>query len=96
MDKPLTIPEARERLKAVPGWQLQEAGPMLWREYKLKNFMAAVDFINRIATIAEELDHHPDLHLTGYRNLRVELFTHSLKGLSEKDFQEALRINGLA
>ena len=61
----------------------------------MKDFMAAIALINSIAEIAEKEDHHPDLHLTGYRNLRIELSTHSIGGLCENDFILAAKINEL-
>ena len=93
MEKPMDINQAKEHLQNIPGWQLHENGTMIYREYAMKDFMAAIDLINRIARIAQEQDHHPDIHLTGYRKLRVELMTHTVKGLSEKDFIEAAKIN---
>ena len=95
MGKSFNKQEAQQRLNGVPGWNLHEGGGMIWREHKAKNFVDAVELINRITTIAEELDHHPDIHLTGYRNLRIELSTHSAGGLTDKDFTEAARINEL-
>jgi 4a-hydroxytetrahydrobiopterin dehydratase len=49
--------------------------------------------INKIGEIAESEGHHPDLHLTGYRNLRVDLTTHAIGGLSENDFIVAAKID---
>ena len=57
--------------------------------------MAAVDLINRIAKIAESENHHPDLHVTSYRNLKIDLSTHALGGLTENDFILAAKINAL-
>lgn len=61
----------------------------------MKNFMAAVSLIRRIASLAEAADHHPDLHLTGYRRLKIELTTHSEGGLTKKDFSLAAKIERL-
>jgi 4a-hydroxytetrahydrobiopterin dehydratase len=55
----------------------------------MKDFLAAVDLIKRIAPRAQKMDHHPDLHLTGYRKLKVVLSTHDAGGLSLKDFRLA-------
>ena len=77
----------------MPGWQLTEDSRGIYREYVTKNFMAAVEFINKIAAIAEAEDHHPDIHLTGYRKLRIDLSTHAINGLSENDFILAAKIN---
>ena len=56
---------------------------------------AAVDlkFFQRVAQIAEEEDHHPDLHLAGYRNVTVEIWTHAVGGLTENDFILAAKID---
>jgi 4a-hydroxytetrahydrobiopterin dehydratase len=91
----LTANKARESLKNLDGWQLTDDHKMIYREFILQDFMAAVDLIDRIALIAEDEKHHPDIHLTQYRNLRVALTTHDVGGLSEKDFTVALKIKDL-
>ena len=93
--KPLTSDEANVFLKQTPGWQVSADGKMISREWITKNFMTAVDFINKIAQVAESENHHPDIHLAGYRRLRVDLSTHALGGLSENDFIVAAKINVL-
>lgn len=92
---PLNRTEASAFLKDVPGWQLTEDARGLYREYNTKDFMAAVDLINKVAGIAEGEQHHPDIHLTGYRKLRIDLSTHKINGLSENDFIVAAKINTL-
>ncbi len=89
----MTKEEAQANLPQVAGWQISEDNKNLWREYGMKNFMAAVRLINKIAEIAESENHHPDIHLTGYRKLRIDLSTHALGGLSENDFILAAKIN---
>lgn len=91
----LTANKARESLENTNGWQLTDDHKMVYREFIMHDFMAAVDLIDRIAAIAEDEKHHPDIHLTQYRNLRVGLTTHDVGGLSEKDFSVARRINDL-
>jgi 4a-hydroxytetrahydrobiopterin dehydratase len=91
----LTINKARESLKNLEGWQLTDDHKMLYREFILKDFKTAIDLIDRIALIAEDEKHHPDIHLTQYRNLRIGLTTHEVGGLSEKDFAVALKIKDL-
>lgn len=82
-------------LQEAAYWQ-QEADTKIWREFTCKNFVAAVDFINRIADIAEYEDHHPDILLHNYKYVRVELFTHAIGGLSRNDFIVAAKINEIA
>ncbi len=91
--RPLTRKTAVGFLKVFPDWRLSKDGKSISAEYLMKNFMAAIRFINRIAQIAESQDHHPDIHLTGYRKLRIELSTHAINGLSENDFILAARID---
>ena len=93
--KALTRQEAEEYLKKIDSWQLDKPAKMISREYLMKNFMAAIKLMGLIAQVAEEENHHPNLHLTGYRKLRVELSTHALGGLSENDFILAAKINQL-
>jgi len=55
--------------------------------------MEVMRFFEEIAKLAETEGHHPDLHLTGYRNATVEVYTHAIDGLSENDFILAAKIN---
>jgi 4a-hydroxytetrahydrobiopterin dehydratase len=87
--------QAREFLNALPGWTLASNAKSIRKEWLMKDFIAAVTLINRIKDVAETDDHHPDLHLTGYRRLAVELFTHAIGGLSENDFILAAKIEKL-
>jgi 4a-hydroxytetrahydrobiopterin dehydratase len=54
-----------------------------------------MECVNRISELSEAEGHHPDLHLTGYRNLKIELTTHAIGGLSENDFILAAKIDAL-
>ena len=87
--------EAEAYLENLPLWKLNGTATSIRSDYLIKDFRAAVDFINRIAKLAEEEDHHPDIHLTGYRKLAVELSTHAIGGLSENDFILAAKIDQL-
>lgn len=92
---PVPREEAERLLQDLPGWQLTDDGIRIRREWVVKNFMAAMDFLNRVAQLAEEEGHHPDLHLVGYRNVAIELWTHAIGGLSENDFISAAKIEQL-
>ena len=61
----------------------------------MKNFLAGLAFFQSVAVIAEDEAHHPDLHLEGYKNLSIEMWTHDIGGLSENDFILAAKINQL-
>ena len=95
MGNPFNSDEASEQLKNVEGWELNADGKGITRQYVTKNFMAAINFIQQVAEIAESEDHHPDIHLTGYRNLKIDLSTHAIGGLSENDFIVAAKVNAL-
>ncbi|MDP2654090.1 MAG: 4a-hydroxytetrahydrobiopterin dehydratase [Candidatus Omnitrophota bacterium] len=92
---PLSAEAAGEYLTHVPGWALQPDAKAIAKDFTMKNFLAAVRFIEKIAVVAEEENHHPDIHLTGYRKLRVELSTHAIGGLSDNDFILAAKIDQL-
>ena len=88
-----TKEQAQNYLTKIVNWSISADGKEITRELVMKNFLAAVSFIQQVAKIAEEENHHPDVHLTGYRKLRVVLSTHALNGLTENDFILAAKIN---
>jgi 4a-hydroxytetrahydrobiopterin dehydratase len=91
----LTADQIPSYLSQVPDWKLTSDGKRLRREWRLKDFITALDFFQRVGLIAEEEGHHPDLHLTNYRQASIEIWTHSLGGLSENDFILAAKIDKL-
>ncbi len=93
--EPLSKELAVKYLNELKGWTLSGDTKSIRLEYLMKNFMAAVELIRKIAEVAENEDHHPDIHLTGYRRLAIELSTHAIGGLSENDFILAAKIDQL-
>ena len=91
----LSTEQAHDLLKSLPGWELTPDGLRIRRLWVTKGFMPAIDFFNKVAALAEEEGHHPDLHLEGYRNAAVEITTHAIGGLSENDFILAAKIDAL-
>lgn len=91
----LSPAEISDLLKPLPAWKLKEGGKAIRAEYLMKDFMAAVELISAVARVAEDEGHHPDIHLTGYRKLSIELWTHAIGGLSENDFILAAKIDRL-
>jgi 4a-hydroxytetrahydrobiopterin dehydratase len=73
----------------------KEENQKLMASITCKNFMDAVDKVNRIATVAEEMNHHPNLKIHSYKMLEIEIFTHSTNSISEKDFLLADAITAL-
>lgn len=90
-----TLAEAHEQLQKLPGWTLAEDGQRIRKEWTVKDFMAGMRFFEAVARIAEADGHHPDIHLSGYRNVWIELWTHAIGGLSENDFILAAKIDQL-
>mgnify|MGYP002778910152 CR=1 FL=1 len=82
-------------LAQVPGWSLAPDGKRIRREWVVTDFAAGLEFVNRVGAVAEAEDHHPDLHLTGYRKVAVELTTHAANGLTENDFILAAKIDAV-
>jgi len=90
-----SLEESQSQLATLDGWQLTHGGQRIRKNWVAKNFMAGIDFFNRVAGVAEGEGHHPDLHLEGYRNVGIELYTHAIGGLSENDFILAAKIDQL-
>ena len=91
---PLLKKEAEEMLKEIPKWTLWPDGRMISREFTFKDFAQAMAFANKVAVIAEEEGHHPDLHIS-WGVVEIELSTHSVSGLTENDFILASKIDSL-
>jgi 4a-hydroxytetrahydrobiopterin dehydratase len=87
--------EAEAQLQKLSGWGLVHDGQRIRKEWVVKNFLAGLDFFQRVAQLAEDEGHHPDLHLEGYRNVAIEIWTHAIGGLSENDFILAAKIDRL-
>lgn len=92
---PLSPAEVHKLAPQVPEWKQTADGKRIRREWRVKDFVTAIDFFTRVANLAEAEGHHPDLHLTSYRNVAVEIWTHAIGGLSENDFILAAKIDRL-
>ena len=90
-----SLDEAKRQLTKLEGWRLTHDGERIRKDWVVKNFMAGIDFFQKVADLAEDDGHHPDLHLEGYRNVWIELYTHAIGGLSENDFILAAKIDRL-
>jgi 4a-hydroxytetrahydrobiopterin dehydratase len=89
----LSEDEVEERLGQLEGWSRE--GNALKREFKLKDFVGSVEFVNRMVEPAEEMNHHPDLSIS-WNKVTVSLSTHSEGGITENDFELARKIDSLA
>jgi 4a-hydroxytetrahydrobiopterin dehydratase len=90
--KKLAEDEIRSKLGEVPGWGYIDG--RLRSQFQTLNFSNGVQFVNQIARIAEDLNHHPDVLLT-YPRVTIDIYTHDIDGLTEFDFELAKRISKL-
>ncbi len=90
-----TLKQAEEQIRNLRGWRLTHDGLRIRKDWVVKNFISGIDFFHRVAQVAEAEGHHPDLHLEGFRNVWIELWTHAIGGLSENDFILAAKIDAL-
>ncbi len=91
---PLGKEGAEEYLPQVPAWKPSADYTAISREFSFDDFKQAMIFINKVAALAEEEGHHPDIHIF-YNRVKLELSTHALGGLSENDFILAAKIDKL-
>jgi len=95
-DVPRLSPAETDKLHtSVPDWRVLPDGKHLRREWQVKDFASGMEFCRKVADLAEEEGHHPDLHLVNYRDLAIELSTHAVGGLTENDFILAAKIDDL-
>ncbi len=92
----LTEKEIHRLQEEVPQWQViqREDIPLLVREYPFKNFFQALAFTNLVGRLAESMNHHPAI-LTEWGKVRVEWWTHKIKGLHRNDFVMAAKTERL-
>jgi 4a-hydroxytetrahydrobiopterin dehydratase len=89
----LQATEIDQKLQTLPGWQKQ--GNAIARTFEFKNFVEAIDFVNRLVEPAESAGHHPDLAVS-YNKVSVSLTSHDAGGITQKDFDLAQKISTLA
>jgi len=89
---PLNRKQAEELAREVPSWSLVDGS--LEEEFRFKDFGETMQFVNRVAQIAQEEDHHPDIEIS-YNKVHLVLSTHSIGGLSRNDFIVAAKIERL-
>ena len=89
----LGVVECEALLDGLHGWEIVE-GHHLARDFRFRDFRAALAFVNGVGEIAEAEKHHPDIRLAWGR-ARIEIWTHAIDGLSENDFILAAKIDCL-
>lgn len=91
--EPLAEAEIREALRSLPEWALD--GASITRTARLSGFTSAIGLVNAVADAAEAANHHPDICVTGYRNVRFELTTHASGAVTGRDIELAAQIDRL-
>lgn len=90
--KPFAKEEANNYLTQLSGWMLDEKFIKISKEYKFKDFIGAINFVERVADVAEMEGHHPNIEID-YSRVKLTLWTHAIDGLSENDFILAAKID---
>jgi 4a-hydroxytetrahydrobiopterin dehydratase len=80
----------------LSGSQWRREDEQIVRDWQLKDFAAAIAFVNRVADVAEEMNHHPDILVHGWNKVRLSVTNHSAGGLTGADFELAARIDTLS
>ena len=89
---PLSETEIKTYLSQIKeGWKAMDS-KKIQKEFKFGDFKEAMEFVNKVAVIAEQEGHHPDIHIF-YNTVKIELWTHAIEGLSENDFILAAKVD---
>ncbi|HEX4045159.1 MAG TPA: 4a-hydroxytetrahydrobiopterin dehydratase [Gammaproteobacteria bacterium] len=90
----LTADEIKQLMPQIPQWQISNDHKWLSRDFSFKNFYHTMAFVNAIAWMAHQENHHPDLEV-GYNRCRVKYNTHAIDGLTKNDFICAAKVDAL-
>lgn len=91
---PLTPEVVHNMLQDIEHWTLKNEGKDISRTFRFKNYFETISFVNAVAWIAHQEDHHPELEVA-YNRCLVNFSTHAIGGLSENDFICAAKVNKL-
>jgi len=89
----MTLLDDAQIQERLIGLEWRRDGDTIVRELELADFVAAIELVERVARIAEDANHHPDILVHGWNKVRLTLSTHSEGGLTEADFSLAERID---
>lgn len=89
----LSQPQIDDAMQKLPGWKRN--GDAVTKQFQFDDFAASMTFVNRVAELAEEADHHPDIDIR-YNKVTLLLSTHSAGGLTNKDVELARQIEALS
>jgi 4a-hydroxytetrahydrobiopterin dehydratase len=77
----------------IKDWTLSDDAKHISKKFDFKDFKESLAFVDKVGAIAESEGHHPDIHMTNYKHVEINLSTYSIKGLSQNDFIVAAKIN---
>lgn len=89
-----TKTEIEQRLNELEGWEYSDEDGRIKKKYDFDTYMDGIEFVNEIAELAEDANHHPDMIL-GFREVKVTLKSHDVDAITERDFSLAEEIEGL-
>jgi 4a-hydroxytetrahydrobiopterin dehydratase len=84
---------AKPKVDVPGGWAVVNRGKAMEVEVKTKDFLDALDVMNEVGRIAEQIEHHPDLHLEQYNHLRILTYSHDVGKLTDRDERLAARVS---
>ena len=90
----MTQSKVAEALTGVKGWKLEGDGSAIAKQFTMKDHIAALGFVVKVATVAETLDHHPEVNWV-YNRVKFTLSTHDAGGLTARDFELAAKIDAV-
>lgn len=90
MNTVLSAPEVDEALHGLSGWARH--GNSIARVFQFTNFLEAMEFVNKIAVVAEAANHHPDI-VINYNKVTLSLVSHDSGGVTQRDIRMAGKIN---
>ena len=90
----LTEEQRRRYENEIPDWKIVD-DVKIEKEFKFKNFIVALNFVNKVGEIAEKMNHHPNIYLHGWNKVKLTLTTFATGGLTSNDFLEAKKINAI-
>lgn len=85
--------QVKQKLSSLKGWEFKNN--QIGKEYELKDFKEALNFVNKVGERAEEMDHHPDIFLHNWNKVKITVSTHSAGGITENDFKLAEKIESI-
>lgn len=91
---PLTPDKSKEYKNTLVDWELMGGNQKIKKKFTFKDFKQAMNFVNKVADIANEENHHPNISIF-YNKVELELWTHAIGGLSDNDFIIASKVDKL-